>query len=259
MGGTTYSKMYFNAKNLDTGMKLRVTGQEGQLVIDEDLTDGAYDQNYNTSDKGVVVADNLEALEGNATELVTETSNRENTMSELAIKLNDKETVTLSNELSLETKIANKLSDVNVMSVEISSSYENSLNFTNSISIEASALETVNTQASQNMSINQTLATAEDNKVQNKWYTKLSMMEDRITTERSIIQSTRQAVDLPGSQADGHLEAELGMGTNKVFDILETWESLDDAMSITISQQIPSTDSMISALSTTIASVASNS
>ena len=261
MGGTTYSKMYFNAKNLDTGMKLRVTGQEGQLIIDEDLTDGAYDQNYNTSDKSVVVADNIEALEGNATELVTETSNRENSMSELAIKLNDKETVTLSNELSLETKIANKLSDVNATSVEISNSINVEINstFDGGISIEASALETVGTQASQKMSINQTLATAEDNKVQNKWYTKLSKMEDRIPTERSTIQSTRQAVDLPGQQADGHLEAELGTGTNKVFDILETWESLDDAMSITISQQIPSTDSMISTLSTTIASVASNS
>ena len=260
MGGTTYSKMYFNAKNLDTGMKLRVTGQEGQLVIDEDLTDGAYDQNYNTSDKGAVVADNAEAIEGNVTELSIETSNRENIMSDLAIKLNDKETIALSNELSIETDIASKLSNTDVMSVEISNSFSAEINttFSQGISIETEAIETLSTLNSNNMSINESLADAEDNKIMSRWYTKLSQMETRIPTERSIVQGSRQSVDLPGERTDGLLDSELGMGTNKVFDILETWESLDDAMSITLSQQIPSTNSMISTLSTTIASVASN-
>ncbi len=261
MGGATYSKMYFNAKNLDTSMKLRVTGQEGQLVIDEDLTDGAYDQNYNTSDKEVVIADNTDAVESNVTELSSETSNREIIMSDLAIKLNDKETIALSNELSLETVIAGKLSDVSAMSVEISNNLNVEINstFNQGISIEAEALEVLSTRFSENMSLEEATADAEDIKIQSKWYTKISKMEDRVSTERSIIRDSKQSVDRPGERTDGHLDVELGMGTNKVFDILETWESLDDAMSITLSQQIPSTNSTISALSTTIASVASNS
>ena len=60
VGGTTYSKMYFNVKNIDGGMKIRVTGQESTIIIDNDTSDGIYDQSYLIGEAAATTVDEAE-------------------------------------------------------------------------------------------------------------------------------------------------------------------------------------------------------
>lgn len=227
MGGTTYSKMYFNAKNLDTGMKLRVTGQEGQLVIDEDLTDGAYDQKHDFGGEGSVTAGGAQL--GNASEsLSTETSNRTEVISKLNVELSNLETVNFSSELSLETEIANNSTDLVTLSSSIATANANILvELSGAVSNNISAITSTDASTRTHLDALITLANAEDQKVKNKWLnTHISKVEASLANERADIRDFREdlsasvSVGLPNSMVE--LEFSAGQTLPSLVQSIDT-------------------------------------
>ena len=98
VGGTTYSKMYFNVKNIDGGMKIRVTGQESTIIIDSDTSDGIYDQNYLIGEVSATGVDE--------TEMSSMVSTRESVTGTLEKEIKDDDTVSKQGEMELLISVA---------------------------------------------------------------------------------------------------------------------------------------------------------
>ncbi len=98
VGGTTYSKMYFNVKNIDNGMKIRVTGQESTIIIDSDTSDGIYDQSF-------LIGEAL-ATSVDETEMSTMVSTRESVAGTLEKEIKDGDTDSKMNEMELLISVA---------------------------------------------------------------------------------------------------------------------------------------------------------
>lgn len=137
MEGTTYSKMYFNAKNLDEGdtFKLRITGHIGNILIDDYRPDGVYDLEKKVAPKRTVSLD-------------VENSNREEAKNSLESDISVEKDralskkISLSSELSLvndaTTSLESSISVVEAsISSEISSVTSNRVSFSASLSNEA--------------------------------------------------------------------------------------------------------------------------
>ncbi len=94
MEGTTYSKMYFNAKNLDEGgtFKLRVTGHIGNILIDDYRPDGVYDLEKKVAPNRTVSLD-------------VENSNREEAQNSLESDISVEKDRVLSKKTSLSSEL----------------------------------------------------------------------------------------------------------------------------------------------------------
>ena len=137
MEGSTYSKMYFNAKNLGEGntFKLRVTGHIGNILIDDYRPDGVYDLEKMITPNRTVSLD-------------VENSNREEAQNSLESDISVEKTRALSKKTSLSTElnsvddaITSLESSISVVEAsidsEIKSVTSNRVSFSTSLSIEA--------------------------------------------------------------------------------------------------------------------------
>jgi len=137
MEGTTYSKMYFNAKNLDVAdnFKLRVTGHIGNILIDDYRADGVYDLEKKVAPNRTVSLD----VENSNREVAT--NNLESDTSVEKDRVISKKT-SLSSELNLVNDATTSLeSSVSVVETsiesEISSLASNRVSISTSLSNEA--------------------------------------------------------------------------------------------------------------------------
>lgn len=94
MEGTTYSKMYFNAKNLDEAgtFKLRITGHIGNILIDDYRPDGVYDLEKKVAPNRTVSLD-------------VENSNREEAQNSLESDISVEKDRVLSKKTSLSSEL----------------------------------------------------------------------------------------------------------------------------------------------------------
>lgn len=144
MEGTTYSKMYLNAKNLNNKtMKLRVTGQIGNILIDNDRADGTYDLELKVSPTGnteSITPENstrqaaIESLEGDKL-IEKNRANAAKLSLEAEISLNESKINTIKN--SSETELISINQEIIDQHVSAKASAETSvLTYRNSIITE---------------------------------------------------------------------------------------------------------------------------